>query len=277
MESTTVVDAKSRIIYATSKLVIKNMVEVMTGFRPGERIESENFLVGEVPLAIQVYPNGCTEESEGSVSIYLRNNGDAELRVKFTLIADIANRELFVDYCALPVNGANGALKFLTHAECADFYKEKDFVITAKVETPGKFVRTFRGALGGTGGPDAKMPRYNILEGVYEKMEDTTFTLIFNGEEVPCHKHILAAASPVLEAMVKNKHREAIECRVGENAFKSAKIAGRHLALLQIVIKILNISYSRPIWWISLRRLDVPLCASSTPHYALSIILGVGY
>ena len=28
---------------------------------------------------------------------------------------------------------------------------------------------------------------------------------------MPCHKHILAAASPVLAAMVKNKHREAIE------------------------------------------------------------------
>ena len=28
---------------------------------------------------------------------------------------------------------------------------------------------------------------------------------------MPCHKHILAAASPVLEAMVENKHKESIE------------------------------------------------------------------
>ena len=37
--------------------------------------------------------------------------------------------------------------------------------------------------------------------------------LVFDGVEVPCHKIILAAASPVLKAMVENKHREAIECK----------------------------------------------------------------
>ena len=61
-----------------------------------------------------------------------------------------------------------------------------------------------------------------------------------------------------------------------ENAFKSAKIAQRLLALIKMFIKILNTFYSRPIWWISLRRLGVPLCASSTPHYTLSTLLGVG-
>ena len=44
-------------------------------------------------------------------------------------------------------------------------------------------------------------------------MARTDFILIFAGQEVPCHKHILAAASPVLEAMVENKHREAIESK----------------------------------------------------------------
>ena len=39
----------------------------------------------------------------------------------------------------------------------------------------------------------------------------TDFTFLFDGKEVPCHKHVLAAASPVLEAMVENQHREAIE------------------------------------------------------------------
>ena len=37
--------------------------------------------------------------------------------------------------------------------------------------------------------------------------------LVFDGVEVPCHKIVLAAASPVLEAMVENKMREAIESR----------------------------------------------------------------
>ena len=42
-------------------------------------------------------------------------------------------------------------------------------------------------------------------------MERTDFTLVFDGVEVACHKHILSAASSVFEAMVKNQHLEAIE------------------------------------------------------------------
>ena len=56
MESTTVVDAKSRIIKVTGKLVIKNLVEVMAGFQPGEEIDSDTFMLGDIPLRIHVYP-----------------------------------------------------------------------------------------------------------------------------------------------------------------------------------------------------------------------------
>ena len=42
-------------------------------------------------------------------------------------------------------------------------------------------------------------------------MTGANFILVFEGVQVPCHKHLLAAASPVLEAMVENKHKEAIE------------------------------------------------------------------
>ena len=37
------------------------------------------------------------------------------------------------------------------------------------------------------------------------------FTLVFDGHEIACHKHILAASSPVLRAMVDNQHIEAIQ------------------------------------------------------------------
>ena len=43
MENTTVVDATSGIIQASAKLVIKNLVEVMAGFKPGDSITSEDF------------------------------------------------------------------------------------------------------------------------------------------------------------------------------------------------------------------------------------------
>ena len=41
---------------------------------------------------------------------------------------------------------------------------------------------------------------------------------------MPCHKIILAAASPVLEAMVENKHREAIECKANIELTNDANI-----------------------------------------------------
>ena len=55
--------------------------------------------------------------------------------------------------------------------------------------------------------------KLNVWENVYTNMERTDFTFVFNGEDVPCHKHILAAASPVLRAMVENQHKEAIESK----------------------------------------------------------------
>ena len=48
----------------------------------------------------------------------------------------------------------------------------------------------------------------DLLE-IYDKQ----LCLVFDGVEVPCHKIVLAAASPVLEAMVENKMREAIESK----------------------------------------------------------------
>ena len=47
---------------------------------------------------------------------------------------------------------------------------------------------------------------------------------------MPCHKHILAAVSPAFAAMVKNKHREAIE---GRSNIEFSKEAGR--ALVQFI------------------------------------------
>jgi len=49
-----------------------------------------------------------------------------------------------------------------------------------------------------------------IAERAYEEMELADFALVFEGEEVACHKVILAGASPVLSAMVRNLD-EAVE------------------------------------------------------------------
>ena len=208
MENTTVVDAASGIIEASAKLVIKNMVRVMAGFKPGQIIESHEFKIGDHPLLIRVYPNGRDENFKGYVSVYLKNKGDVELSVKSLLITDVTTD--VIDYqLPLRVGSGRGATKFLTHAECAEAFKDKDFVVEAKVEMPGEPLTI----AGGKSSPASKRQKLNLLEKVFNKMERTDFTLVFNGEEVPCHKVILAAASPVFEAMVDNQHKEAIECR----------------------------------------------------------------
>ena len=113
-----------------------------------------------------------------------------------------------------------GQDKFATHAICTEAYQEKDFVVTAKVEAPGQNVKV----IGKQSAAPSKKRKFNVLENVYTKMQRTDFTLVFYGEEVPCHKHILAAASSALEAMVENKHREAIE---GKANMKLSEEVGR--------------------------------------------------
>ena len=63
-----------------------------------------------------------------------------------------------------------------------------------------------------------------VWENVYTNMERTDFTLVFDGQEVPCHKHVLAAASPVLRAMVENQHTEAITSKAN---FELSEEVGR--------------------------------------------------
>ena len=208
MENTTIVAGKSGVIEATAKLVIKDFVEVMGGFKPGVCIESDSFMLGDTPLAILVYPNGDEQDCKGHVGLFLRNHGNDEFGVKGQLITDLD----FIDFdYSRPVGAGSrsGIDKFLTHTQCADAYKDSDFVVKAKLEIPGEVTKL----VGRESAAATKKQKFNVLENLYSKMAGTDFTLVFEGEEVPCHKIILAAASPVLEAMVENKDTETIESR----------------------------------------------------------------
>ena len=223
MEHTTVVDAKSGIIQVTERLVIKNFVEVMAGFESGRFIESEPFNLGDTPMAVRVYPNGRTEEERGNVSVFLWNKSDADINVKCQFITEVASKEFDYKKTVKAGNGF-GFGDFLPHAECAEAFKDKDFIVTAKVEIPGEPVK-----IAGIESA-AKKQKFNVWETVYKKMEETDFTLVFGDEEVPCHKIILAAASPVFKAMVENGHKEAIE---GKASIEFSGDVGR--ALVQFI------------------------------------------
>ena len=209
MEHTTVVSGRSGIVQVTERLVIKDLVEVMAGVEPGRAIESHSFMLGDIPMKIKVYPNGDgKDKNNGHVGVYLRNIGDGDIRVKCQFITDA--KTLGFDYKdgTVKANNYRGFGTFLTHADCTDAYMDKDFVVTAKVEIPGEFEKIASQEV-------AIAPRkgLDVWENVYSRMQKTDFVLVFDGKEVPCHKHILAAASPVFEAMVENQHKEAIECK----------------------------------------------------------------
>ena len=205
MDNTTVVSAKSGLIKAEGKLVIKDFAEEMAGFKPGMMIESEAFMLGDTPLTIWVYPNGALDEDKGHVSLFLINCGDAEISVKGQVITDLETKNF-----STKVVKAQELIwvKFLTHAQCAEAYKEKDFVVEAKLEMLGEV----QVIVGKQSASASKKRKLNVWENVYNEMSGADFTLVFEEEEVPCHKHILAAASPVFKAMVENNtYSEAIQ------------------------------------------------------------------
>ena len=83
----------------------------------------------------------------------------------------------------------------------------KDFVLTVNVEIPGEDLKIM-------GNEDAVVrKKYCVGKNLYEKMQNSDFTIVFNGVEVACHKNVIAAASPVFEAMVENQHLEAIQSK----------------------------------------------------------------
>ena len=57
----------------------KDFAEVMAGFKPGMKIESETFMLGDTPLTVQVFPNGKFDEDTGYVTLILINNGDDDI------------------------------------------------------------------------------------------------------------------------------------------------------------------------------------------------------
>merc|ERR1719234_2580999 len=155
-------------------------------------------------MAIKVYPNGRDEARKGNVGVFLQNHSFAYISVKCQLITEVKTARFDYDETVEAGQGF-GLDNFLTHAKCAEAFKDKDFIVTAKVEIPGEPVKIFGGE------PAPKKQKLNVFEKVYNSMEESDFALVFEGEEVPCHKIVLAAASPVFKAMVKNKHKEAIE------------------------------------------------------------------
>ena len=180
-------------------MAIKDFVEEL-GKEPGEYLQSDTFLVGEAPMRVWVYPNGVTEVHRGRVEVGLRNMDGEEVRVKARMKKPRLEG---------PPEDRNTVLRdwlylgYLTHDTCRERYEERDFMLTMVVEVA----------------EEAPVPRQQkslrqeVAEKAFQEMALTDFSLVFEGEEVRCHRVILAGVSPVLAAMVRNEHQEVAEAR----------------------------------------------------------------
>ena len=115
--------AKSSDVQVTAKLTIKDFVEVMKTSQPGKSYSSDTFMVGEIPMAIEIYPNGSDEVEKGEVATFLSNHSDVDLdMVKIQFVTEIKTM-IYED--EMEADSLRGALN-LSHAECTEAYKDKD-------------------------------------------------------------------------------------------------------------------------------------------------------
>jgi len=204
MENVTVfVRAPKTEVQAT--LIIKGFAEEMA-IKPGEHFVSDEFLVKEVPMWLRVYPNGVNEE--GFVSVYLRSrNSRTTFPFKYRFVTDVKTTEMVESHVSASDLSHD---RFLSHAECREHYKQRDFVLKVEVEVEGERVKI----LGkGAATMQRKPIGQEVTEAAFQQKAWTDFTLEFGGEEVACHRIILGGASPVFAAMFENQHREALEGR----------------------------------------------------------------
>ena len=204
--------AKSGGHQATGKVVIKDFVELMAASKPKDCYPSAPFMVGDVPMIVDVYPNGSKDEHTGFVSIFLQRLGTDPIKGKCKFATDIRSYSFEYRWGRGDEWSEVGYSNFASHDQCMEEYQGKDFVVTAEVSSPGLGWKVLE-----TKSPAACLKEFTVWEKVFTNMERSDFTLVFDGKEVACHKLILAAASPVLRALVENQHREAIESKANIN------------------------------------------------------------
>ena len=209
IENTTVF-AKLPGVMVSATLVIKNFTEATALGEPGMCYSSDTFSVGTVPLCIEVFPNGkkstCknwVRKKGGEISVGILNKSDKDITIMGWFTTEAKRMGFIRDVKARQRWGIN---HFLSHAQCATTYKDKDFRLTATIEVSGKDLKILGKEFTNTGPPE-----HDYRERLFRQMKNPDFKLLFNGAQAECHKHILAASSPVFGAMLQGQFKENIE------------------------------------------------------------------
>ena len=166
-----------------AQLVIKDFLEEILCCKPGQCRVSDPFLVGDASMVLKVYPNGFKEKSKGHVSVILFNESDSDVSMRYQ--ASTLAKTTEAQNVVVPGNKGKGWEELLSHGECQRLYKGKDFAVSLKMEIPGREMKILgRNVSGETQNQGCR----KVWQNMFNKMQKSDFTLVFDGQPVQCHK-----------------------------------------------------------------------------------------
>ena len=204
---------RSKKTVVMAKLVIENFLAELKAAKPGESFDSGIFKEGDNHFKLTVCPFDDSEDNNDEVFFGVENTSSVEMEGKMKLRLMCEGKKI-TGTKMLDITPPGGKFErggfSMTHTECDEKIPSgKDIMLVAKLELSGKMKRFDVRERG------RENRRPSTLEKVYNKMQDTDFMLMCTNEPVPCHKVILAGASPVFEAMLGNKmNEEVIEAKL---------------------------------------------------------------
>ena len=179
--------------------------------KPGKILESRIFNLGKTPFRIQVYPSKLNEE----VTIYVVNDSNSDVNVDIGLEI-CSNKYLSCENQIVKGNkGRRGWSlgKDLINALLVDGC----FVLKVNVKMDeGEYV-----VMGKSDRNEESKTAEGIIaihnNNIYENMIKTDFMLTCEGQNIPCHRHFLVAASPMFAGMMKSGMKESEEGKADIN------------------------------------------------------------
>ena len=139
----------------TYTMEIKDFINQTKPFSIGENISSEVFKIGESAFKILMYPKGYNEKSTNSISVFLSNESDWEVKASFTFTINehslsVEEERIFHTKRGTTSNNRWGYAPFVHRSRChkGDLLEEDGtLTLVAKVELLGEEVTNKKSAL----------------------------------------------------------------------------------------------------------------------------------
>ena len=202
-------------------LVIQDFETEMNKCKPGDVIESKLFKVKENFFTIRVYPNGYSEAHVGNVSLFVAKRNYKDVAVSKFTVSDGENTRNVEDkvFKENPVMDSSwGWNKWHTPDTCCVVLKDGALVVEVEVTIIGDRILIDSSYV-----IQQKCSSFVLEEMYRNEMSDSDFVLECEGEDIPCHKLVLASAA---KGLLKPNFKEYKE---GRSSLQCSAEVGRNL------------------------------------------------